>query len=222
MSKDPKSGLKVVLAGASGLAGHAIKESLLMAPELRELKCLGRRSLGESHLKLKDQVVDFDRLVDFADELSGDALICALGTTRKQAGSHEAQYKVDYEYVRKLARLAAMKGTPRLFVISSQGASLNSPFFYFRMKAEMEKEILQYPYSQLFIYRPGLLLGDRKEKRLGEGLASVALRAVRPVLSGPLRKYRPIHVNDLAKKIRDDLLSDLIGKKILENEEILK
>ena len=46
--------------------------------------------------------------------------------------------------------------------------------------------------------RPSILLGERNEQRPGERLGIIAGQLIAPLLVGPLRKYRPIHADDVA------------------------
>ena len=57
-----------------------------------------RRPTGVSHPKLEEHIVDFEALEAVDDLIRGDVLFSALGTTRRQAGSKAAQYRVDYHY----------------------------------------------------------------------------------------------------------------------------
>ena len=56
-------------------------------------------------------MVDFDNLeIAHADLFAVDQIICALGTTMKQAGSKEAFRRVDLDYPLEMARLGLAKG----------------------------------------------------------------------------------------------------------------
>jgi hypothetical protein len=53
-------------------------------------------------------------------------------------------------------------------------------------------------YTCVEIFRPGLLVGERSEKRTGEVLGIAATKVVRGLMVGPLRPYRPIEAKDVA------------------------
>ena len=46
--------------------------------------------------------------------------------------------------------------------------------------------------------RPSILLGDRNERRPAERAGIFVGKLIAPLLLGPLRKYRPIHADDVA------------------------
>lgn len=210
----------VILLGGSGLVGAHVLNRLLEMDEVKKVKVIGRRSLDQKHLKLEQRLIDFDRLDDFAEEFVGSAVICCLGTTLKQAGSQEAFFHLEFEVVRKIARLSAMRGAAEFFLVSSMGADPESPFFYFKTKGQIEAELMQYPFMKLKVYRPSLLLGKRQDLRVLESAGKVLLSVLSPLFVGPLRRWRPTSADKLAAKICQDLKSDDLGRQIVESSEM--
>jgi len=76
--------------------------------------------------------------------------------------------------------------------VSAAGANPRSPFFYPRVKGRLEEEIGELGLQRWTVVRPSLLLGERREFRLGEVLAAPAMQLIRPLMVGPWRKYRAI------------------------------
>jgi uncharacterized protein YbjT (DUF2867 family) len=62
------------------------------------------------------------------------------------------------------------------------GADAASRFFYNRVKGELERDLRALGFDALTLVRPGLIGGERLEKRAGEHAALVVLRALGPVL----------------------------------------
>lgn len=62
------------------------------------------------------------------------------------------------------------------------GANRNSPFFYSRVKGELEADLAMLDFPSLTLVRPGLIGGDRAERRAGEHVATLALKLLGPVL----------------------------------------
>ncbi|GAA6133308.1 hypothetical protein NBRC116188_00970 [Oceaniserpentilla sp. 4NH20-0058] len=54
-------------------------------------------------------------------------------------------------------------------------------------------------FKHLWLIRPSLLLGDRAEFRLGEYLGTLIGKITAPLMQGPLLKYRPIPMIELAE-----------------------
>ncbi len=127
-----------LVIGATGLTGKFITRYLLAAEVYDKVITFTRQAVDEEHPKLTNHVVDFDAVDEWAKLLKGDDLFSALGTTRKQAGSKRAQYKVDYTYQADVISAAAGNGVKRLFLISSPQATPRSPIFYNRMKGELD------------------------------------------------------------------------------------
>ena len=187
-----------LLAGAIGLVGGHCLELLLHDDAYGQVTVLGRRELGTTHRKLVQRVVDFDRLAELGDVPRVDDVFCCLGTTMKQAGSEEAFRRVDFTYIYEFARLASRHRAGQFLLVSALGADRQSGIFYNRVKGEVEEAVRKLPFDGVHIFRPSLLLGDRRQSRPGERLAILAGRALGFVFVGPLGRYRPIAARAVA------------------------
>ena len=67
--------------------------------------------------------------------------------------------------------------------------------------------------------RPSFLLGNRKEKRIGEKFGIILFKLLTPILVGPLRKMRPIEAEIVAKAMVK-LANENINQSIFESNEI--
>jgi uncharacterized protein YbjT (DUF2867 family) len=176
-----------LLAGASGLVGGECLRLLVASRSYDRVIVLTRRDLGRSvrHRKVHQVVVEFDRLEDVREQLVADHVFCALGTTMKKAGSREKFREVDMDYPLKLARLCRSEGASHFSIVSALGASRSSPFFYSRVKGEVEAALQEMHWPSLAIFRPSVIAGDRGESRpfelVGEQLLKLAPATWRPV-----------------------------------------
>ncbi len=159
-----------IVIGATGLVGKELVQLLLKDSRFEKVKVFVRRSTGLKHVKLEEHLVDFDAPDTWKKQVTGDVLYSAMGTTIGVAGSKEAQYKIDYAYQYQAARIAANNGVQEYVLISAAGSDPGSKIFYSRMKGELERDIKKLPFETIHIIRPGMLAGDRKEKRTGEKL----------------------------------------------------
>lgn len=184
-----------IIAGASGLIGKSLTQSLLQSKNYGQVIALVRKPLGIQHEKLKELTVDFDKLSEMTDFPKGDDVFCCLGTTMKKAGSKEAFYKVDFTYCYELAKTALSVGADRFFLVSAMGSDKNSRFFYNRVKGELEDKISFLNYRTIYIFKPSLIRGPREERRPGEKFAQIFTRII-PFI-GPLKKYKPIHADKI-------------------------
>jgi uncharacterized protein YbjT (DUF2867 family) len=111
-----------------------------------------------------------------------DATVCATGTTIKKAGSKEASRSVDHELPLSFARLAHQAGTQNFALVSAIGASVDSSFFYVRVKGELERDVREIGFRSLAILRPSIIEGGRDEVRLAETLVLKLSHFLAPVL----------------------------------------
>lgn len=210
-----------VLAGATGLVGGRCFKVLLHSPDYARIIVLTRRlpfnfvSIARPHAEVDPRLVDFDRL-SAADLTGADDVFCALGTTIKKAGSQAAFRTVDHDYVVKLARVAAEAGAKQFILVSSVGADPHSRNFYLRVKGETEQAVSALPFEAVHIFRPGLLLGPRAEKRTGERFAQIVMPALNPFLVGKLAKYRGIAAKTVAQAMVSAASSDQPGANVWE------
>lgn len=197
-----------LIAGSTGLVGCQLLKLLLAAPDYVRVQALGRRAPdtaghGPSGDKLELIQTDFSDLSSLTDRLVADDVFCCLGSTLAAAGSREAFERIDRHYVVALARTAKAAGAQRLLVVSAVGSSLRALSFYSRVKALMERDVSQLGYDVVEILRPSLLLGAREESRPGERAAQRLSLVLAPLMSGPLRKYRPVSANQVAVAMLD-------------------
>jgi uncharacterized protein YbjT (DUF2867 family) len=181
-----------LLAGASGLTGGHALEALLGAPEIARVLAVSRRPLGREHPRLANRIVQFERLEAQLKGVSCDVALCCLGTTRRQAGSHEAFRAVDLDGVLAFARAAKTAGGHRFVVVSSVDANSSARNFYLRTKGEMEERLVSLGFESLDILQPSLLLGWRGEVRPLELAALAVMPLLRPLLRGKYVRYRAI------------------------------
>jgi uncharacterized protein YbjT (DUF2867 family) len=169
--------VKLLVVGATGLVGRSVLEFALADARITAVVALTRRPLPP-HPKLQAEQVDFDHLPADAPWWQVDAVICALGTTMRIAGSKEAFKRVDYEYPLAVARLARRQGTPAFVLNSALGADPSSRIFYSRVKGEVERELTRLNFPSLTLARPGFIGGNRDEVRTGERVMLAALGAL--------------------------------------------
>lgn len=192
-----------LIAGATGLVGQALTGLLLQAPEYKEVIVLVRQPVEQwkSHKKLRQVIVDYERLEQQRQELQADDIYCCLGTTIRKARTQENMYRIDVTYPLELARIACEEGATQFLVVSAIGADARSSVFYSRIKGELEQQLAQIGYESLSIVRPSLLLGKRKEFRLGERTGAILARVLSPLFIGPINKYKAISADIVAESM---------------------
>mgnify|MGYP001171145044 FL=1 len=192
-----------LVAGSTGLIGNLLIEQLVESDN--KVTALSRYELSSSNNLLTFKKIDFENEESFKEIFTGinDAFIC-LGTTIKKAGSQENFRKVDVDYCLSLAKAASMAKVPNLSIVTSIGADSSSNNFYLKCKGEIEDKISKLDFKSLSIFRPGLLIGARKEKRLGESVGQFLQPwLIDPFLRGSANKYRSVKGIELASTMME-------------------
>jgi len=192
-------GETAIVVGATGLVGRALTDQLADADHISSVVTLTRRPALHSSPKVCNKVVNFDSLKDHAPLFKGNILFSCLGTTHKQAGSIEAQRKVDLDYQYEAAQLAAGQGVRHYLLVSSFRADADSDNAYLNMKGELEKRVQTLPFERISIFQPSILKGPRPELRMGEKTLGRILPAI--CLMPGLRRFRPIQGEQVAAKM---------------------
>ncbi|HUF29326.1 MAG TPA: NAD(P)H-binding protein [Gemmatimonadaceae bacterium] len=203
----------VLVAGATGLVGAETVRRLLEDETVVRIVALSRRPLPYELPKLDLRLADFDHLERDAGEFPVDQVICALGTTIRQAGSAEQFRRVDFDYTLATARLGLERGARHCLLVSSIGANPRSRFLYIRVKGEVEDALRAMPFRSLTILRPSTLMGDREDRRIGEEVAK-RLAWLTP------SKFRPVLASDVAAELVASARADEPGVRIVESARI--
>ena len=211
-----------LVVGATGLVGSELLSLLLEDDFYAQVKVLVRRQPDISHPKLRVIQDDFNDLSALGSELKADHVYCCLGTTMKKAGSQKAFYEVDFHYPLEIAKIMQQQGASQFLLVSAMGANVQSKIFYNRVKGEVEVAVSSVPFQGINIFRPSLILGDRKEIRTGEILAKWFSHLISFLFVGPLKKYRPIHAREIAQGMLKIAQQGLKGFYIFESDQIKK
>lgn len=214
MTAQRQTGLRVLLAGATGLVGGHCLTQLLVDEDIGQVTVFARRALDRTHPKLTVHLVNFDHLRDHTGAINADVALCCLGTTHRAAGSPEAFAKVDHIYVAELARLAAARGVRCFVLVSAVGADPSSPMFYNRVKGRAEAAVSELHFKSAHLLRPSLLLGERPEPRPIEDWNKQLAPIWSLFLIGPLGRYRPVPAETVAARMVELAKSDREGTHI--------
>jgi oxidoreductase len=185
-------GWRALVSGGTGAIGKYLVAELLSSDKFAAVTVIGRREitfpsdkqptpqqLAKLHYK---QVADLAEVASIEpSQLTPSQFevgFCALGTTRKDAGSAANFRKIDHDGVVNFGNLAKKAGVQHLQLVSSVGASPNSFFLYPKVKGETEEFYKTLGVKQLTVFRPPLL--DRGDKaRTVEKLAMYVMSSAK-------------------------------------------
>ena len=210
---------RVLLAGGTGLVGGFVRSRL--APRLDA----SVTSLVRPGSPAGGHEVDFERLTVAPAALLGplapegiDVGISCLGTTIRAAGSEEAMFRVDHDYVQAVAQGARALGARQFILVTSVGAG--GPGFYLRTKGAIEQAVTHLGFARVDLVRPGMLIGQRRERRPMEAFAQRMFEALAPVMVGPLGRYAGIRAETVAYAIVALIGREETGRFVHENDEL--
>jgi uncharacterized protein YbjT (DUF2867 family) len=208
---------RVMLVGATGLVGGEVLKLALANPKVRQVVAPARRALP-AHVKLLNPVVDFNALPEESDWWTVDAVICALGTTIKKAGSQAAFTRVDHDHPLRVAELALRHGARAYALNSALGADVQSRVLYSRTKGELERDLLALGYPSLTFVRPGLIGGERNESRPAEQFGITLSTWLRPLLPS---RYRVVPAARIAQHLLQAALAARPGVQVVMPEQMV-
>ena len=211
---------KAILLGASGLIGRNLLTRLLDSPDYTQVLAIGRSALNIQHPKLKELIVDFDHINQYAADIQGDVVFCCLGSTNSRTPDKVQYKKIDYQYPLDVGSIAQSNGATSYHLVSAIGADVNSSLFYPKTKGEVERDLKAIPFKSIYIYRPSLLDGNRQEKRTAEKIMIGLMRFLNPLLIGGLKKYRSIKIETVASAMLKESLTDKKGVFIYASDQI--
>ncbi|WP_016991274.1 NAD(P)H-binding protein [Flavobacterium sp. ACAM 123] len=209
-----------LIIGSTGLIGSKLLDNLLESPAYDKVITFVKRDTGKTHTKLTQHIIDFDKPESYQNLVVGDDFFCTIGTTIKKAGGKEAFRKVDYVYPQQFASFALKSNVKQFLTISSLGADKASGNFYLKTKGEIEDFLKQSSFESVAILRPSLLLGDRKEFRLGEKIGAIFMKLFSFTFIGGLKKYKPIESDVVAKALFRIAQKNKKGFSIYESDEV--
>lgn len=208
--------VKVAMIGGTGLIGADLAQRLVTADH--QLLLLGRRPSGISGAQdLVSDVADWPAAL--ADK-SIDVAISTLGTTRKAAGSMVAFEAIDRHAVVSFARAAHAAGARHWMMVSSVGADPRSRSGYLAVKGRAECDVRAIGFARADIFRPGLLVGDRTERRPVERLAMRLSPLLNRFLVSSLDRYRAIPASAVASAMAKTIGAPPPGNFIHYNRDI--
>jgi uncharacterized protein YbjT (DUF2867 family) len=208
-----------LLFGASGLVGSHVLNQLISNNNYSKIKLFVRSSINISDPKIEIIQTDFNNLENHREDIKGDDCFFCIGTTKKNSPDKNEYKRVELEVPKQIAQIAKSNLVNSFVFISSGYADPKSSGDYLKFKGEVEEELKRLNFTKLGIMRPSFLLGDRKEKRIGEKIGIFVFKLLSPLFLGPLKKMKPIHSAIVAKAMIAITQNDS-SKTIFESNEI--
>ncbi|HUI32138.1 MAG: NAD(P)H-binding protein [Dysgonamonadaceae bacterium] len=185
-----------IVLGATGLTGSHLLELLLQDSDYDRVKVFTRKKLTISHPKIEEYVIDLLKLSDNANKFTADVVFCCIGTTKAKTPDRKLYRAIDYGIPVEAAKLAKQNSIPHFIVISALGANPKSKIFYNQLKGEMQRDVLAQQIEHTHLLQPSLIVGNRKEKRMGEDISKFIIKLFAFLIPA---RYKMIRDKTIAK-----------------------
>ena len=207
--------------GSSGLVGQQLVQQLIQNNSYKKIKLFVRKKTNIQNPKIEIIETKFDNLEILSPEIIGDSCFFCIGTTKKNSPDRTEYQRVELDLPKKIANLAKQNKIQSFIFVSSGYANSKSSGDYLRYKGLVEEELISLKFDNLGILRPSFLLGNRKEKRIGEKIGIIIFQILSPLMMGPFKRMKPIHVKLVANAMINIAQSDF-KQTIFESDEIVK
>ena len=208
-----------LLFGASGLVGSHLLNQLIKDTNYSKIKLFVRSVTEIIDPKVEIIKIDFNNLQNHKEDVKGDDCFFCIGTTKQNSSDKDEYRRVELDIPKEIAKIAKLNLVNSFIFVSAIYANPNSSGDYVRFKGLVEEELKRLNFPKLALMRPSFLMGDRKEKRVGEKIGIFVFKLLSPLLLGPIKKMRPIHSETVAKAMIK-AANENLEKNIFESNEI--
>ena len=210
-----------LIFGSTGLVGGHVLDQLIQNKNYSKIKLFVRSAYEIDDPKIEIVKTDFNNLENHIEDIKGDDCFFCIGTTKKNSPDKDEYKRVELEVPKQVAKIAKSNLVNSFVFVSTGYADPKSSGDYLKFKGLVEEELKRLNFSKLGIMRPSFLLGDRKEKRVGEKIGIFVFKILSPLFLGPLKKMKPIHSATVAK-VMIKIANENLEKTIFESDEIVE
>tara|TARA_B100000965_G_scaffold200234_1_gene167167 strand:+ start:490 stop:1146 length:657 start_codon:yes stop_codon:yes gene_type:complete len=210
-----------LLFGSSGLIGGHLVNILIQNNSYNKIKLFVRSEPKIKDPKIKLVKTDFNNLKKHTDDIKGDDCFFCIGTTKKNSPEQNEYKKIERDIPVEIAEIAKANSVNSFVYVSSGFADPKNSGAYLRYKGEVEEELRKLNFTKLGIMRPSFLIGNRKDKRLGEKIGIFLFNLLSPLFLGPLKKMKPIQSKKVAQAMVN-VSNTNFQKEVFESNEIVE
>jgi len=207
--------------GSSGLVGGHLLNQLIENDNYNKIKIFVRSEPKNHNPKVEIIKTDFNNLENHKEDIKGDDCFFCIGTTKQNSPDTDEYRRVELDLPKQIAQITKSNSVNSFVFVSSGYADPNSSGDYLKFKGLVEEELKRLSFNKLGIMRPSFLIGDRKEKRLGEKLGIFVFKLLSPLFLGPLKKMKPIQSEKVAKAMIKISNGDF-RQQVFESNEIVE
>ena len=210
-----------LIFGSSGLIGGQLLKILIETNNYNKIKLFVRSAPEINDPKIEIIETDFNNLENHKEDIKGDDCFFCIGTTKQNAPDKNEYRRIEYNIPVEVAQIAKLNLVNSFLYVSSGFADPKNSGAYLRNKGEVEEELKKLNFPKLGIMRPSILLGNRKENRVGEKIGIFVMKMFSPLFLGGLKKTKPIHSEKVAKAMLIVAQNDF-QQTIFESNQIVE
>ena len=207
--------------GSSGLVGGHLLNQLIENDNYNKIKIFVRSEPKNHNPKIEIIKTDFNNLENHKEDIKGDDCFFCIGTTKQNSPDKNEYRRVELDIPKEIAQITKSNSLNSFVFVSSGFADPKNSGDYLKFKGQVEEELKKLSFQKLGIVRPSFLLGDRKDKRIGEKIGILIFKLLSPLFVGPLKKMKPIHSEKVAKAMIN-ICNNEYSKVIFESNEIVE
>ena len=207
--------------GSSGLVGGHLLNQLIKNDNYNKIKIFVRSEPKNHNPKIEIIKTDFNNLENHKEDIKGDDCFFCIGTTKQNSPDKNEYRRVELDIPKEIAQITKSNSLNSFVFVSSGFADPKNSGDYLKFKGQVEEELKGLSFPKLGIVRPSFLLGDRKEKRIGEKIGILIFKLLSPLFVGPLKKMKPIHSEKVAKAMIKITNGDF-KQNVFESNEIVE
>ena len=209
-----------LLFGSSGLIGGHLLNKLIQNNVYNKIKIFVRTAPEIQDSKIEIIKADFNNLKNHIEDIKGDDCFFCIGTTKQNSPDKNEYKRIERDLPVEIAQIAKANAVNSFVYVSSGFADPKNSGVYLRYKGEVEEELKKLNFTKLGIMRPSFLIGNRKDKRLGEKIGIFLFKLLSPLFLGPLKKMKPIH-SEIVANAMIKVANEDTQQSIFESNEIV-
>ena len=214
----------IIFLGATGAVGRETLNELLKTNRTSQVTLLGRRVIPNLDPKVvqQHQINIFEPTSYSSIITQHDLAICTLGVGEPSKVSKEEFIKIDKTAVINFAKKCKEAGIKHFQLLASVSINPKSSNYYLRTKGELVEGLKALKFERLSIFMPSMILTPTNRYGFSQALTLAIWPLLKPLLLGPLRKFRGIKVEDLGKAIALNSFTDKGGYEELVWDDFKK
>jgi uncharacterized protein YbjT (DUF2867 family) len=156
--------INAIITGATGMVGEGLLHECLLHPDVEKVLVVNRKPCGVTHPKLQEIIhSDFFDLTAIEKQFSGyNTCFFCLGVSSlglKEAEYHRLTYDLTMNFAQTLLRV---NSSVTFCYISGAGTdSTEKGSMWARVKGKTENHLLQLPFKNAYMFRPGFMQPTR-------------------------------------------------------------